>query len=287
MHFHITTSAGLANRLRALDSTLVLARYFNAKVSVSWPVNKDLCAHFNDLFEPSQDFCFKSRIIESFKYITGKELSLRFSRGIILTSTDIRNSPIEYTNHIGYKILSSLPLELIPLNCKKVNISTEHAFCYPENYRYLHPKKQIMREIHEVTQAFKPDTIGIHIRRCDNNTAISSSPTEVFVSTIRRIVAEQPTRTFFLATDDIALRSFLIRSFPNSIITRDSPTNRDSISGMRSAVVDLWCLACCHDIWGSIGSSFSELAYHINAKNLFYITRSGLTLASSKGTHRA
>ncbi len=168
-----------------------------------------------------------------------------------------------------------------------MNIETEHAFCYPENYRYLHPNKQILREINEVTQAFKPDTIGIHIRRCDNDKAISSSPTEVFVSTIGRILVDQPTRTFFLATDDIALRSFLKNSFPKSIITRDSPTNRDSVSGMRSAVVDLWSLACCHDIWGSIGSSFSELAYQINAKNLFYITRSGLTLASSKDTNRA
>ena len=49
-------------------------------------------------------------------------------------------------------------------------------------------------------------------------------------------------------------------AYPDRIITQRTQVRRDTLDGMREAVVDLWCLAATQRIIGSYWSSFTDTA---------------------------
>ena len=69
--------------------------------------------------------------------------------------------------------------------------------------------------------------------------------------------------SIFLATDSTAVKKEFIDAFGARIITPQEEACRDSISGIRGGVVDLWTLASTQKIYGSAGSSFSPMAASI------------------------
>ena len=62
-----------------------------------------------------------------------------------------------------------------------------------------------------------------------------------------------------------------MRMFKNKIITNNFELSRLSLNGAQNAVVDLFSLASCIKIYGSLGSSFSETAYHIGDNELILL----------------
>ena len=67
----------------------------------------------------------------------------------------------------------------------------------------------------------------------------------------------------YLATDSTEVKREFIAAFGSRIITPKEDACRDSISGIRGGVVDLWTLASTQKIYGSAGSSFSPMAANI------------------------
>ena len=51
-----------------------------------------------------------------------------------------------------------------------------------------------------------------------------------------------------------------MQEYPDRIITQRTQVRRDTLDGMREAVVDLWCLAATQRIIGSYWSSFTDTA---------------------------
>ena len=75
-----------------------------------------------------------------------------------------------------------------------------------------------------------------------------------------RAIQQHPEARFFLATDDAALKAELLSEFGERIVTQQTEVRRDTVEGMRDAVVDLWCLAATQRIIGSYWSSFTDIA---------------------------
>jgi len=98
--------------------------------------------------------------------------------------------------------------------------------------------------------------IGVHIRRTDNKKSIEYSPTDWFVEKMRAT----PDCTFVVATDDAQLREKIHQEFGSRCFFPATVLSRKSEQGMISGVADFFGLAKCSKIWGSVGSSFSEIA---------------------------
>ena len=136
---------------------------------------------------------------------------------------------------------------------------------YPQEITHvLRPIPEIQQEIDAITQLFAPNTIGVHIRRTDNKASISGSPTTAFIDAMKKELETDNKVHFFVATDDTSVRTLLQNTFPGRIITQEfHKCHRDTLSGMKQAVVDLFCLARTTKIIGSYWSSFTDTAAEI------------------------
>ena len=77
------------------------------------------------------------------------------------------------------------------------------------------------------------------------------------------------TTNFFLATDDEDVKREMICRFGNKIISCNDNASRNSVEGMKFAVVDLYCLINTKKIIGSAASSYSELAAELGGIELY------------------
>ena len=131
-------------------------------------------------------------------------------------------------------------------------------------YRTLfHPVKEVMEIVDDYRSRFSAHTIGLHIRRTDNAESIAKSPTSLFINKVREEIDCHDDTRVFLATDSAEVKKAFIDVFGTRIITPAEDACRNSISGIRGGVVDLWTLAATQKIYGSAGSSFSPMAASI------------------------
>ena len=75
---------------------------------------------------------------------------------------------------------------------------------------------------------------------------------------------------FYVASDDDEVKESLKSKYPNRIITQMDDTDRNSLEGMKFAVLDLFCLSKTNKIIGSVGSSYSQIAAEIGGIEVEY-----------------
>ena len=254
----IVPMGGLANRMRAIASGLVLSRKYSRPMTVIWNKNNDLNAPFNLLFEtkslpfnlldgnnlkyylyyqyPRKKNLFISRVISSFK---GTKL-LNIENGLPYGYLDCL-----LDNYIGDIVITS-GLQFYDFD----NILIPSIFKFSQ--RVLDNKKFILENI-------VPD-FALHIRRTDNKEAIKNSPVGLFEKIICDGIADQPMIKYFLATDDECIKHHLYEKFPNNIIFNSRAADRRSEEGMLDAASEMCIMSECDIIYGSYWSSFSEIA---------------------------
>jgi hypothetical protein len=127
----------------------------------------------------------------------------------------------------------------------------------------FHPVREVMRVVDSYRCRFNSHTIGLHIRRTDNAESIAKSPTELFIKKVREEIELHNDTKVFLATDSTDVKKEFIAAFGSRIITPQEDACRDSISGIRGGIIDLWTLASTQKMYGSAGSSFSPMAASI------------------------
>ena len=66
------------------------------------------------------------------------------------------------------------------------------------------------------------------------------------------------------------VKESLKSKYPNRIITLMDDTDRNSLEGMKFAVLDLFCLSKTNKIIGSVGSSYSQIAAEIGGIEVEY-----------------
>lgn len=75
---------------------------------------------------------------------------------------------------------------------------------------------------------------------------------------------------FYVASDDNKVKKCLKSKYPDRIITLMDNTDRNSLEGMKFAVLDLFCLSKTNKIIGSVGSSYSQIAAEIGGIEVEY-----------------
>lgn len=252
----LISEAGLANRMRALDSASMLAIATGHSLSVWWPRNQNCGAAFGDLFAPIPTVATdspKALLIDRIVRLPFKGLALEGK--LKARFYDPSNRPLD-------SALEEVRSQTF------VAIRTEHPFFYPESFAWATPKAEIASAIASTTAMLGSNSVGVHIRRGDHVTATRDNPTEAFVSAMQRRVSEHPETVFFVASDDPILKAQLRESF--RAVTHEASNSRSDVKGVRAAVVDLFALANCSEIWGSRGSSFGEVAHHLRKAPLIF-----------------
>lgn len=131
----------------------------------------------------------------------------------------------------------------------------------PGMYDTLRPVPAVVRRIEKRTAAFDTHTVGVHIRRTDNACACRESPIGHFEEAMRRELEADPQTRFYVATDDEPTKRHLTQLFGTGrIMTSPATATRDSVEGIREAMVEMYALARTRRIYGSAHSSFSILA---------------------------
>ena len=123
------------------------------------------------------------------------------------------------------------------------------------------PLPAIQQEVENRAATFTPHTIGLHIRRTDNQASIDGSPDELFFSVVDTQLSNNPDLHVYLATDDEPTKARFHQRYGNDRIqTAPTTATRDSSNGIREALIEMLLLARTSHVYGSAGSTFSEIA---------------------------
>ena len=260
--------SGLANRIRVIVSGISLAKKLNQPIVLIWRKDAGCNIEFYELFEPIKGLIVKEYSLKFFimNMIRGKKYFTWIPRliGIDFYMFDENFKEFVWNNN-RYKLDACL----LKKSIKNIYINACHDFCDGnDEFAQFVPADRIKALILENTKYFTLKTVGIHIRRADNNQSIKNSPTELFVDQIQKDIDEDNDVNFFLATDDTATEQFLKNQFPGKIFSAKKQYNRNSREGMTGAMVDLYCLSKSAKIYGSYWSSFSDVAAQIGGISL-------------------
>lgn len=261
---HIIPIGGLCNRMRAMASGIFLAQKFHLPATIYWNNASGLKADFQDLFQPIS--LPNVAIVENKNWI----YNVLNTKGYLL-----RLPFLHFKGKVLYNFSSYEKGDITPhinLNDKRdLLLVTCFTMCehYPLRELFV-PQPEIRERIEEITGKFTENTVGVHIRRTDNYESIRRSPLNLFFEHLEAEIRNDENVMFYVATDSEEVKNDLKQRFPGHILTCDDKADRESLEGMKFAVVDFFCLSKTRKIIGSDFSSYSQLAAEIGGIELQY-----------------
>lgn len=270
----LVPEGGLGNRMRAIASAYNLCRLAGYGLKVVWFKDWALNARFCDVFHVNEEaflvkeatFCdllLNSRPRRHNLWISAIPQHIIYA-GII------QSSKVQTLNRANFDFKNWLE------SGRLCYMSSYESFgIYPQSlYKDLFkPNDGIMAHIDNYTRLFSDYTIGMHIRRTDNEVSIKRSPTSLFIEAGQKELEEHPDMKIFLATDSEVVKRELKNAFGDRVITADRPASRDSLEGIQDGVVDMWTLSRTVRIYGSSYSTFSVMASYIGGNELIVVER--------------
>ena len=262
----INPVAGLCNRMRFISSAIYAGYVLNRKIVINWNKAKNCAFEFEDLFEPINlphvSFC-KNGVMKILFRTDGPKTFGAF--------TLLRES-LGYQQFFNYDYdREKIGIENIIKPAKNVYIQS--FFSVSRHYslsKIFKPVSEVQSEIDKVIAKFNSNTIGVHIRRTDHKDAMAFSSISDYENMMTHEIKSCPSSNFYLATDDKEVKHLLMDKFGDKIICYSAPLTRESVEGMKAALVDLYCLSKTSKIYGSKGSSYSEIAAELGNIDLLY-----------------
>lgn len=262
---------GSANRMRAIASVVNLARHTGVKVNIIWFREWAMEARYDELFKPFSvaDVTFHDASWWEY-YVYDRPRWKNMWLPSLPQKLFFDDALVE--KNMGRIVDSGFDFEtwakghhnIMPL-CRKFGTFENYGALLRELFL---PVDEVLEEVEKHKACFSSHTIGVHIRRTDSVVSIEKSPLEAFISVIDKEIQERDETIVFLATDDEPTRKSLIDRYGNRIITSMRPATRASVDGIRDGLVDMWTLAATNKIYGSVGSSFSEMSAEIGGVEL-------------------
>lgn len=265
MEVKIIPTGGLCNRLRAIATGVAIAKNYHAPSVIYWNNSRGLKADYSELFKPIPHDDVK--LVENKQWLYNikgkKDYLIRWPLLKILFEQNVFNFSIYRDGEIYRKLKMSYSRSFLLISC------------YPMCTKYtiqgmFVPQDDIQNRIDEVVAGFSERTIGVHIRRTDNVVSIQSSPLEKFTSMMDAEIKKNSNTRFYVASDDDEVKECLKTKYPDRIITLMDDPDRNSLEGMKFAVLDLFCLSKTNKIIGSVGSSYSQIAAEIGGIEVEY-----------------
>ena len=259
--FYMVPSGGLANRMRAVASAYWLQQQTGSRTQVIWFCDWALNAPFHQLFLP----------------ITKVELSLRDATLLDHLLYDRARRRNLWLPALPQRLLFSRRMnesEVKPLKLSGFDFvawAKGHR-CYMSNFMHFGdwqpslyqqlftPVKEVTDKVDSLRQQFSPHTIGMHIRRGDNQYCIANSPLQLYIDKVAEEVERHDDTKVFLATDSQDVKKEMRSRYGQRIITVDDEADRGSVEGIRGGLVDLYTLSSTSRVYGSLGSTYVVMA---------------------------
>lgn len=230
---HLQVCAGLANRLRALVSGICFAEDLKRPLVLHWPpIEPSCCARFEALFDPSSLPPFVTVVPE---YPENQRLRQ------CLSQDDLDKLKEKEGQNGVY------------------NLKSYGWFHHSDPERWLKHLRALKPSQHiddRLSKLSFDHTLGVHIRRGDNEKSIQGSPLSIFLD----LLAVNPSPKFLVATDDADVRAIFQKHFPQKCVFAANVLARNTEEGMIEGAIDFFALARCEKILGSVYSSFSDIA---------------------------
>ena len=251
--FVLQSEAGLANRMRALDSACALAVELGTTFDVLWTADGMRC-RFQDLFEVPQH--------------VGMVVNYHNKTMISLLRRNLHCHWLRQKGFIEIGPQASLDMgtdaepwrALLNKSPAKI-VSFYRFFPNPTPFRDISIAPRLIEQVENEIACWPAKIVGVHIRRTDNKLAIAHSPTSKIVQIIEQTLEGLPDAGIFLATDDEREEAALRQAYPDRLCVRSKKSrNRWHSNAIQDALIDLVCLSRTTHIVGSAGSSFSSVA---------------------------
>lgn len=268
MMIYFYPAGGLANRMRAINSLLKVTKADSMLYRVIWQCNSELNCPFETIWQPCPTVVSTEK-----KYNRLILFKLR-NRGGVIGRVLLRLLEnlhlVRLYDTDDYGVLREDVQRGVLKKYRHVVIRTYSVFTEDKSLErdFFVLREDVRQLVDAACKDFNEETVGVHIRRTDNSWSIEQSPVELFTHTMQTMIAENPKRNFYLATDDVELKQTLIQTFAGHILSQDCPLNRDTQQGILSAVVEMYALSRTVFIIGSYYSSFSEMAAEIGGITL-------------------
>lgn len=256
---------GLANRMKAIDSAIALAGEVNTGLQIIWYKDQGLNCRFDELFQQIhvdnirlKEASFLDLYINDRPRKKNFYLPKPFQRLLFDDCIYEADATERFYKGFDFKEWAKQ---------KRVYLASCVYFFHSDNKKLFDvfaPIASLQEEINRRSALFNEHTIGIHIRRTDNISSIKESPTELFIKQIKKEIEQCKEANFYLASDSEEDKRILTETFGSRIMTSDKPADRNSVSGMQDALVEMYTLAQTTKILGSAKSSYSETAAQIS-----------------------
>lgn len=253
---------GLCNRLRVVLSAIQSASQTNGGICIEWKANSECHAHFSQLFLPVNTG--NLRITDCRWWARPARRRNAYWPHVVRYAMGYR------LQREGYVTKNLDELCAILQSRRKCFISSGSQLCpYSRScIEHLAPQPDIQHAIDRLAAKFAKNTVGVHIRRTDNTAAITHSPLDAFRRALDNEIRQDFNVRFFLATDDEKVKTQIQQEYPDRIIAQHTDVRRDTLQGMKEAVIDLFCLAATRKIIGSYWSSFTDTAAELGGISL-------------------
>jgi len=267
----IILEGGLGNRMRVAAAAYAMARRLAASgqslpFHVLWLPQWGMHCRFDDLFQELDFSSFSlrdARGIERLLYARAKATNLWLPRlAQRLCYRHLILSPqIYFLQRDGFDFEAWFRRDGTLMTAYRDFCTWDDALL-PLLFR---PCADILRDVDARAAAFTPHTIGLHIRRTDNQQSIADSPVELFFDVVDRQLAQYSDLHVYLATDDEPTKTLFRQHYgADRIQTAPSAATRDSVAGIREALIEMLLLARTSHVYGSAGSTFSEMAVKLH-----------------------
>ena len=258
----VEPTAGLGNRMRAIAASLELARRLSCPLRLVWTRTSALGCRFDALFTP-----LPGVTISEHAWTTSRlERAARRLAGFpVITEPEIERR----RQHDGFDDLERVRRPYLITCTRFINV--------PVRLGVLQPLDAIMRTVDEVTAPFTPHTVGVHIRRGENDPATHgplTAPIDCFLAAMRQRLDAEPRTTFFLSTDSPAEERLVTSAFGSRVVSLPKSLDRRTTEAIRAALVDMLCLGRTSLVLGSYLSSFTDLAAELGGTQLVVVRES-------------
>lgn len=241
---------GLGNRVRALLSAQALAEAEERDLYYVWSTDK----YFGPRMDQLWDFTAGRRVPRLVSRSLAPLAPFRGPRRVVLDDA-LRRSRLWQIRSHGLAIAWADPAWEAP--------GATGPRPWTAILRELTPVDDIAERIRAVfeTRLRGGPYVGVQVRThaVSHARTISSSPVDWFASRMRQIRAQWPSVPFFLSCDTPAAQARLMREFDGCVALEDKG-GYNTTAGVRSALVDLYLLACSQHLVGASYSSFVEMA---------------------------
>lgn len=253
----VVPGGGLCNRMAMLDSALALGRVLGRPVRVLWRLGHQLNCPLERLFEPLPG-------IERVGHVHNDRALGRLSLRTRQLWANLRGTDTWRRRELY--VMREDPAAVLERarHSPRLRIRGDTRFWEDGPlFQGFRPVSTLARRI-EVASRGLDGAVGVHIRRTDHVLAMQRSPVEAYQEALRAERRAKPGTRFFVATDDPEVLRMLKEEHGDAVThTTPRSLDRNQPEAIEDAVVDLWCLASCRSLIGSIASTFSQTAWQL------------------------